>query len=219
MKLISPEDIEVLKETPELLVVNKPSGLLTMPARGDLAGEKHLVGLLHQRFGRVFVTHRLDRDASGLILFARTPEAHRYYSGLFETREVEKKYLVAAEGRMEEKRGEIDKPLKQRGSGRVSVVFDGKPSVTRYAVLEQLRAAAVLEVSILTGRRHQIRAHLYSIGHPVIGDALYGDSARQAKYPRLMLHAWKLRLKDMAGKQLSFEADPPADFLGVLKVL
>ncbi len=219
MKQMKPEDIEVVRETPELLVVNKPSGLLTMPARGGLAGEKHLVGLLHQRFGRVFVTHRLDRDASGLILFARTPEAHRYYSGLFETREVEKRYLVAAEGRMEEKRGEIDKPLKQRGSGRVSVAFDGKPSVTRYAVLEQLRGAAVLEVSILTGRRHQIRAHLYSIGHPVIGDALYGDSARQAKYPRLMLHAWKLKFKDMGGRQLSFEADPPPDFLGVLKVL
>ena len=219
MKQMKPEDIEVVRETPELLVVNKPSGLLTMPARGGLAGEKHLVGLLHQRFGRVFVTHRLDRDASGLILFARTPEAHRYYSGLFETREVEKRYLVAAEGRMEEKRGEIDKPLKQRGSGRVSVAFDGKPSVTRYAVLEQLRGAAVLEVSILTGRMHQIRTHLYSIGHPVIGDALYGDSARQAKYPRLMLHAWKLKFKDMGGRQLSFEADPPPDFLGVLKVL
>ncbi|MDA8132699.1 MAG: RNA pseudouridine synthase [Elusimicrobia bacterium] len=216
---MKPEDIEVLKETPELLVVNKPSGVLTMPARGDLARAKHLVGLLHQRFGRVYVTHRLDKDASGLIIFARTPEAHKYYSGLFETRAVEKTYLVAVEGQVRERKGEIDKPLKQRGSGRMSVAFDGKPSLTRYAVLEKHKKATVLEVSIVTGRRHQIRAHLYSIGHPVVGDPMYGDAAKQAAYPRLMLHSWKLKFKDTAGKTLSFEADPPADFLGVLKVL
>ena len=216
---MNPSDIEVIKETPELLVINKPSGLLTMPARGELAQAKHLVGLLHQRFGRVYVTHRLDRDASGLIIFARTPEAHRYYSGLFETRAVEKKYLVVVEGRVEEKRGEIDKPLKQRGSGRVSVVFDGKASLTRYSVLERLKTSTILEVSIVTGRRHQIRAHRYSIEHPVLGDRLYGDAVKQVRYPRLMLHSWKLRFQDMAGKTLSFEADPPADFMGVLKVL
>jgi RluA family pseudouridine synthase len=210
---------EIVRETPELLVVHKPSGLLTMPARGELAKEKHLVGLLHQRFGKVFVTHRLDRDASGLIIFARNPEAHRYYSGLFETRDVEKKYLVVVEGKVAEKRGEIDKPLKERGSGRMSVVFDGKASLTRYSVMERLKSSTILEVSIVTGRRHQIRAHLYSIGHPVLGDRMYGDAAKQARYPRLMLHSWKLRFKDMSGKQLSFEVYPPKDFMGVLKVL
>ena len=210
---------EIIRETPELLIVNKPSGMLTMPARGDLAKEKHLVGLLHQSFGRVYVTHRLDRDASGLIIFARTPEAHRYYSGLFETRDVEKKYLVVVEGRVKDDRGEIDKPLKERGSGRVSVFFDGKRSLTKYSVMERLRGATLLEVSIVTGRRHQIRAHMYSIGHPVLGDGLYGDAAKQARYPRLMLHSWRLRFADMAGKTRSFEADPPADFMGVLKVL
>ncbi|OGR41894.1 MAG: hypothetical protein A2X35_11330 [Elusimicrobia bacterium GWA2_61_42] len=210
---------EIVRETPELLVVNKPSGLLTMPARGELAKEKHLVGLLHQTYGRVYITHRLDRDASGLIIFARTPEAHRYYSGLFETREVEKRYVVVVEGKVAENRGEIDKPLKQRGSGRVSVVFDGKPSLTKYTVMERLRSATILEVSIVTGRRHQIRAHMYSIGHPVLGDSLYGDAVRQSKFPRLMLHSWRLRLKDMSGKSMSFEVNPPADFMGVLKVL
>ena len=212
-------ELEIIRETPELLLVNKPSGLLTMPARGGLAKEKHLVGLLHQRFGSVFITHRLDRDASGLILFARTPEAHRYYSGLFETRAREKKYLVVAEGKVAEDRGEIDKPLKQRGSGRMSVAFDGKRSLTKYSVMERLRGATLLEVSIVTGRRHQIRAHLYSIGNPVLGDSLYGEAAKQSKYPRLMLHSWRLRFTDLAGKTMSAEADPPADFMGVLKVL
>jgi len=213
------KNFEVVRETPELLVINKPSGMLTMAGRGDLAGEKHLVGLLHQRFGSVFVTHRLDKDASGLIIFARTPEAHRYYSGLFETRAIEKKYLVVAEGKVAEERGEIDKPLKQRGSGRMSVAFDGKRSLTKYSVIERLRGATLLEVSIVTGRRHQIRAHLYSIGNPVLGDSLYGDAVKQAKFPRLMLHSWRLRFTDMAGKTMSIEVDPPADFMGVLKVL
>jgi len=213
------KNFEVVRETPELLVINKPSGLLTMPGRGDLATERHLVGLLHQKFGKVYVTHRLDKDASGLIIFARTPEAHRYYSGLFETRAIEKKYLVVAEGKVTEERGEIDKPLKQRGSGRMSVAFDGKRSLTKYSVLERLRGATLLEVSIVTGRRHQIRAHLYSIGNPVLGDSMYGDAAKQAKFPRLMLHSWRLRFTDMAGKTMSVEADPPPDFMGVLKVL
>jgi RluA family pseudouridine synthase len=213
------KNFEVVRETPEILVINKPSGMLTMPGRGDLSTEKHLVGLLHQKFGRVFVTHRLDKDASGLIIFARTPEAHRYYSGLFETRAIEKRYLVVAEGKVLEERGEIDKPLKQRGSGRMSVAFDGKRSLTKYSVMERLRGATLLEVSIVTGRRHQIRAHLYSIGNPVLGDGLYGDAAKQAKFPRLMLHSWRLRFTDMAGKTMSVEVDPPADFMGVLKVL
>ncbi len=213
------KNFEVVRETPELLIINKPSGLLTMAGRGDLAKEKHLVGLLHQRFGKVFVTHRLDKDASGLIIFTRTPEAHRYYSGLFETRAIEKKYLVVAEGKVSEDRGEIDKPLAQRGSGRMSVAFDGKRSLTKYSVMERLRGATLLEVSIVTGRRHQIRAHLYSIGNPVLGDSLYGDAAKQSRFPRLMLHSWRLRFTDMAGKTMSIEADPPADFMGVLKVL
>ncbi|MDD5208036.1 MAG: RNA pseudouridine synthase [Elusimicrobiales bacterium] len=213
------KNFEIVRESAELLVVNKPSGMLTMPARGGLAEEKHLLGLLHQKYGKVFVTHRLDKDASGLIIFSRTAEAHRYYSGLFETRAIEKKYLVVAEGKVEEERGEIDKPLKQRGSGRMSVAFDGKRSLTRYTVLERLRGATLLEVSIVTGRRHQIRAHLYSICNPVLGDSVYGDAAKQAKFPRLMLHSWRLRFADMAGKIMSIEADPPADFMGVLKVL
>ena len=210
---------EIVRETPELLVVNKPSGLLTMAGRGDLVKEKHLLGLLHQRYGKVFVTHRLDRDASGLIIFARTPEAHRYYSGLFETRDIEKRYLVVVEGTVREKRGEIDKPLKERGSGRMSVAFDGKRSITKYFVMEKLRGATLLEVSIVTGRRHQIRAHLYSIGNPVLGDSMYGDAVKQAKFPRLMLHSWRLRFADTAGKTMSIEAGPPDDFMSVLNVL
>jgi len=212
-------ELNIVRETGDFVVADKPSGLLTMPARGTLAGKPDLAGLLRKRFGEIFVVHRLDMDASGLIIFARTAAAHRYYSGLFETREVEKKYLVAAQGLFEDERGEIDKPLKQRGSGRMSVAFDGKKSLTKYAVVGKLKGAALLEVAIVTGRRHQIRAHLYSIGHPVLGDNTYGEAAAQSKFPRLMLHSWRLRFKDMSGKTISCESDPPAGFMSVLKVL
>lgn len=190
-----------------------------MPARGSLVGKPDLEGLLRKQFGEIFVVHRLDMDASGLIIFAKNAAAHRYFSGLFETRDVEKKYLVVVEGYMQKERDEINKPLTQRGSGRMSVAFDGKASLTKYSLSEKLKGASLLEVSIVTGRRHQIRAHLYSIGHPVLGDNTYGEAAAQRKFPRLMLHSWRLRFKDLSGKTVSCEADPPADFMSVLKVL
>lgn len=212
-------ELEILRETPDLIIVNKPSGLLTLQARGDMADERHLLAMLRKKYGEMFVVHRLDKDASGLIMFARNAEAHRYYSQQFETREIDKKYLVAVHGKMPESRGEIEKPLKQRGSGRMSVAFDGKPSLTKYRVLRPLKGGTLLEVSIVTGRRHQIRAHLYSLGHPVIGDSLYGDSLLQGKYPRLMLHSWRLRFKTPEGRSMTVEADPPKDFMSTLNIL
>ncbi|MCX5786264.1 MAG: RluA family pseudouridine synthase [Elusimicrobia bacterium] len=211
---------EIVFEENDLIVANKSSGLLTMPGRGPAAKERNLLALLTRALKcPVFVVHRLDKDASGLILFARSAEAHRYYSGLFETRDITKKYLAAVNGLITEKKGEIDKPLVQGGSGRVSVAFDGKTSITRYETLEHYKNSTLLEVSILTGRRHQIRVHLYSIGHPIVGDRVYGDQEKQRQWPRLMLHAYELKFKDRNGKKLSFRADPPKDFMSVLPFL
>ena len=210
---------EILHKDADILAINKPSGLLTMPGRGGLSSARSALSILRAALGPLFVVHRLDRDVSGLMLFARSAAAHRYYSGLFETREITKKYLAAVEGVVQEKNGEIDKPLAQGGSGRVSVAFDGKASVTRYETLEHYKKSTLLEVSILTGRRHQIRVHLYSIGHPVIGDRVYGDQEKQRQWPRLMLHAYELKFKDMTGRKLSFRADPPKDFMSVLPFL
>ena len=211
---------EIVHEDADILAINKPSGLLTMPGRGGLSSAaKSALSILRLTHGPLFVVHRLDKDASGLMLFARSAGAHRYYSGLFETRAIAKKYLAAVDGRITEKNGEIDKPLVQGGSGRVSVAFDGKPSVTRYETLEHYKNSTLLEVSILTGRRHQIRVHLYSIGHPVIGDRVYGDQQKQRQWPRLMLHAYELKFTDRTGKKLSLRVDPPKDFISVLPFL
>ncbi|MFA6435022.1 MAG: RluA family pseudouridine synthase [Elusimicrobiales bacterium] len=212
--------LNILFEDEDYVVVDKPSGLLTMPGRGPAAREKNLLALLTQALKRpMFVVHRLDKDASGLILFAKTAQAHRYFSTLFETKGIKKKYLVAVEGQVAPRRGEIDKPIKPYGSGRMGVGFDGKDSLTCYEVLEEYDRATLLEVRLITGRRHQIRVHMYYIKHPVIGDRLYGDQARQAAYPRLMLHSYSLEFADPAGRKRTFKADPPKDFLNVLPFL
>jgi tRNA pseudouridine32 synthase/23S rRNA pseudouridine746 synthase len=211
---------ETVFEDEEFILVNKPSGLLTMPGRGPAAREKNLLALLTQALKRpMFVVHRLDKDASGLILFAKNENSHRYFSILFETKEIKKKYLVAVEGHVEEKRGLVDKPIQAYGSGRMGVGFKGKASVTKYEVLEKYKRSTLLEVQIITGRRHQIRVHMYYIKHPVIGDLLYGDQLKQSAYPRLMLHSYSLEFKDMAGKKRTFQVDPPKDFMSVLPFL
>ncbi len=213
-------DFETIFEDEEFILVNKPSGLLTMPGRGPAAKEKNLLALLTQALKRpMFVVHRLNKDASGLILFAKNANAHRYFSILFETKEIKKKYLVAVEGHVEEKRGIVDKPIQAYGSGRMGVGFNGKNSITEYEVLERYKRSTLLEVQIITGRRHQIRVHMYYIKHPVIGDLLYGDQLKQSAYPRLMLHSYSLEFKDMSGKKRTFQVDPPKDFLSVLPFL
>lgn len=221
-------------EDEDYIVVDKPSGLLTMPGRGAAAREKNLLALLTQKLKRpMFVVHRLDKDASGLILFAKSSAAHKYFSGLFERTSlkcgagdgpaakaegIEKKYLAAVHG-IVRSGGKVDVPVRAFGSGRMGVGLGGKDSLTKYEVLEVYKNAALLEVELLTGRRHQIRVHMYHIGHPIIGDRLYGDQAVQANYPRLMLHSYSMKFRDMGGKKKEFKADPPADFLGVLPCL
>lgn len=209
----------ILKETAEFVIADKPSGLLAIPGRGERAVEETLKDMLEKKYGSIYVVHRLDRDVSGAILFAKTPEAHKYYSKLFETRNIEKTYIALVCGKMTG-RGEINKPLKQRGSGRVSVVFDGKPSVTAWRVMKNYgNKWTLVEARIITGRRHQIRAHFYSIGHPIAGDALYGDIAEQKLFPRVLLHSWKIKFQDMDGKNVFAEAFPPEDFQNVLEMI
>lgn len=223
-------------EDENYILADKPSGLLTMPGRGAAARERNLLALLTRKLKRpMFVVHRLDKDASGLILFAKNAAAHKYFSGLFErtsmqiggpegqnaadeAKNIEKKYLAAVHGRVAGN-GEVNVPIKAFGSGRMGVGLGGKDSVTRYEVLERYKKATLLEVELISGRRHQVRVHLYHIGHPVIGDRLYGDQALQADYPRLMLHSYSMKFLDMEGKKREFKADPPADFHGVLPCL
>ena len=159
----------------------------------------------------MFVVHRIDRGASGLVLIAKTSQAHRFLSVQFERREVKKTYLVLVQGILDTG-GRIDHSLRAFGSGRIGVSAAGKPSVTEFQVRERLKGATLLEVTPLTGRRHQIRVHLFSLGHPVMGDPLYGKDRPVGGAPRLMLHAFRVKLEGNG----DFKADLPDDFLRVL---
>jgi len=199
--------IHLLHEDAHLLAVSKPSGQVVIPGRGDLPGEPLVAELQKHAGGKVYVVHRLDRGASGIVLFAKNPKAHRFLSMQFENREVAKTYRVLAQGTLSEG-GHVDQPLRAFGSGRMGVHPEGKPSSTEFAVREALNEATLLDVRPLTGRRHQIRVHLFFIGHPVMGDALYGKNRPVGGAPRLMLHAQSLEFRHPSGARLALTADP-----------
>jgi tRNA pseudouridine32 synthase / 23S rRNA pseudouridine746 synthase len=136
------------------------------------------------------VVHRLDKEASGIILFAKNASMHQYLNIRFGERAVKKSYLALVFGELQEPSGNIKKRLREFGSGRMGVDdARGKESFTAFQVLKQLSGYTLLRLLPTTGRRHQLRVHLYSIGHPIVGDTRYGDKALQQGFPRLMLHA------------------------------
>lgn len=204
----------LLHDDADFLAAHKPAGLLVIPGRGPAADET-LQRWAERRAGsKLFVIHRLDREASGVVLFAKTADAHRRLCRTFETRRVQKLYLAAVAGAVE-KNGAVDRPLKRFGSGRVAVSDAGKPSQTVYRVRRAGRDATLLEVEPLTGRQHQIRAHLYSIGHPILGDTKYGRNRPVGGFRRLMLHALSLSF-ERAGAVFSLRAEPDAEFGALL---
>ena len=200
--------LRVLYEDERLIAVAKPAGQAVAPGGGVVATETLQAEVAAHIGARAFLVHRLDRETSGLIVFAKTAEAHRELSRQFEERQVTKRYLALVEGQVEGRSGEIDQPLREFGSGRVGVDPKGRDAVTRWSLRERLADADLLELEPITGRRHQIRVHCYSIGHPILGDTRYGNPRPVGGAPRLMLHALELVLADGTALQ----ADPPSEF-------
>lgn len=233
-------DVHILFEDASLLVVEKPPGMLSIPERFDPLKE-NLLGKLRQIYGQVLVVHRLDRETSGLMCFARTEEAHRNLSIQFTERQVDKYYLALVDGRPLPPTGTIDKPIGPHPSiaGKMAISPLGKPALTLYRVLDTYRSFSLVEANIKTGRTHQIRVHLNSIGHPLAVDPLYGKRAflllseiklrnfHLGKYAeekpliqRLTLHAWRLGLNHpVHGERLEVESPLPKDFRALLSQL
>jgi RluA family pseudouridine synthase len=209
--------VRVLFENEGLLAVDKPEGVVSISE----AGKGGLPELLRDVYpGKLYPVHRLDREVSGVIVFAKDPGIHRHLNGEFDRRSVRKTYLALTHGLMESNRGVINKPIRAFGSGRMGVdVKLGKPSSTEFKVYERLKGYTLVRAYPLTGRRHQIRVHLYSIGHPIVGDLKYGDRAAQEKFPRLMLHAMEIEFDLPSGERLKIEAPVPESFEAVLKSL
>lgn len=204
----------VLYETDDYLAVDKPEGVVSI----NEAGRGGLPELLKDVFpGKLYPVHRLDRGASGVIVFAKNAAAHRHLNGEFDRREVQKTYLALVDGAVASNHGQINAPIREFGSGRMGVdPKRGKPSSTEWKIAKRLDGATLLRVSPSTGRRHQIRVHLYHIGHPILGDLRYGDRARQELFPRLMLHALTLEFALPSGERVTVEAPPPPSFEAVV---
>jgi RluA family pseudouridine synthase len=206
--------IRVLFENADYLAVDKPEGVVSIAE----AGKGGLPEFLKDVFpGRLFPVHRLDREASGVIVYAKSPEAHRHLNGQFDRREVRKTYLALVQGAVGPSHGLINAPIREFGSGRMGVdVRRGKPSSTEWKVAERLDGATLVRVYPATGRRHQIRVHLFHIGHPIVGDLKYGDRTLQGRYPRLMLHALAIEFALPSGERVTVEAPAPKSFEDVL---
>ncbi len=196
-----------------LLVVHKPAGLLSVPGRGEDKQDCMIQRVLRE-YADAFIVHRLDRDTSGLLLIARGKSMHSALSILFQQRSVHKRYLAVVGGQLEQKEGEINLPLLLDWPNRPKHRVDfeqGKPSLTRYRLLSYDAAADLSRVELepFTGRSHQLRVHLMSLGHPIVGDELYAPPELKAKANRLLLHAWQLGFQHpITQAALQFECPP-----------
>lgn len=211
--------IPILFENDDLVAINKPEGLASIPERLNTA-DNLLAQLTEMFFQKLYVVHRLDKEVSGVILFAKHAAAHQFLNDQFSQRHVRKTYLALTHGVIVEEQGVIAKPIRQFGSGRMGVDDQrGKPAETEFQVIERFQTYTLLKAFPVTGRRHQIRVHLYSIGHPIVGDVRYGDKHLQSQFPRVMLHACRVELQAPSGDTLSIEARLPTSFETVLNML
>ncbi len=228
--------LEIVFEDEHLLVLDKPAGLVVHPGAGRASGT--LVNALLHRVKdlsgvggvlRPGIVHRLDRGTSGLLVVAKDDASHRALAAQFASRAVEKEYLALVLGVPAPRQGEIDKPIGRHPvqRKRMAVRSGGREARSSYRVLEAFDGAALLRVTIHTGRTHQIRVHLAAIGHPVAGDAIYGGGRRPpaaaaalALLDRPALHAARLAVDHPAdGRRLRFESPLPPDIEGVVGLL
>jgi 23S rRNA pseudouridine1911/1915/1917 synthase len=216
-----PAEFEVVHADEHLLVIDKPAGVVVHPGAGHASGTL-AQALAHLASGgpdpeRAGIVHRLDRDTSGLMLVARSEEAHRALQRMIRAREVTREYLALVSGRPDAGSGTIDAPLGRDRSSRtvVSTRSDrARAAVTHFRVLEPLPRTTLLSVRLETGRTHQIRAHLAAIGHPVCGDRRYGGGECGARLGllRQFLHARAVTFRHpFTGEHLACESKPPVD--------
>lgn len=232
--------ISILYEDDQIIIVNKPAGLLSIPDRYD-PKKFNLYHQLQNLYAEVFIVHRLDRETSGAICFARTAAAHRHLSGQFEKRRLQKNYLALVDGIPNPEEGFIDKAIAPHPTrpGRMIADNNGKPAYTDYRLIESFRVYSLLEVRIKTGRTHQIRVHLSAIGHPLIVDSFYNrreafflSELKVKKYrlgrgqeerpliARASLHAHRLTiLHPETNRETTFEAPLPKDLKAAINQL
>ena len=213
-----PQGLVIIYEDKDIIVVDKPAGLLTMGTEKEKSRTAYFILTDYVRKGcarsrqRIFIVHRLDRDTSGILVFAKNEEAKLRLQSQWE--ETKKKYLAVVHGKFENSSATISTYLVENKAHNVYSTSDttkGKLSHTAYKVLKETKDLALLEVDLLTGRKHQIRVHLAGIGHPVVGDRKYGKGNEARTH--LALHATSISFRHpFSGEQLTFESKAPGHF-------
>ena len=238
---IEPEQLElpIIHEDASLCVVDKPAGMVTHPAPGNRTGTMvnalmHAVGELSDVGGRLRpgIVHRLDKDTSGLLVVAKSDAAHRALQAALIRREISRIYTAASWGRLSTSELEIDAPIGRhpKDRKRMTVLESGRPALTRVRVVEEFRCCELLEVELGSGRTHQIRVHLAHLGHPVVGDPVYGAGRERGfggparawaaelarRTPRQFLHARSLSFSHPeTGEVMEFDSPLPDDLARV----
>ncbi|OGM97675.1 MAG: hypothetical protein A2735_03685 [Candidatus Yanofskybacteria bacterium RIFCSPHIGHO2_01_FULL_41_21] len=234
--------ISKVYEDDNLLVINKPAGLIVHPKNASDIQESVVSWLIKEypnieNVGEPFIAsgtespragivHRLDKDTSGLLVVAKNNETFYYLKSLFQTRKIQKHYYALVYGRPKEGHGIIDAPMGRIGLKRTikldgSKLIDGKSAITEYEIAKSFDKFTLLDVAPKTGRTHQIRVHLQSIGCPIVGDPIYGPKGWQkpAGLTRLFLHAYKLEFTTQDGKSLVLECELPLELKTILEDL
>jgi 23S rRNA pseudouridine1911/1915/1917 synthase len=234
--------IEILFEDDHIVVVSKPSGVLVIP---DRAGkEKYNIKSIYDKiYGKIFICHRIDRDTSGVLILAKTEEAHKSFSMMFQKHQIDKKYWALINGKPQVKKATITLKIAESKLNRGEYVTSGSgvEAISHYEVLEELGKYCLVQVQIETGRTHQIRVHMKAINHPLAVDLLYGlkgktgiflsdikkkynastkDDAERALISRLTLHAYSVEfIHPFTQEEMIIEAPLPKDFAITLKML
>lgn len=230
---------EIIYEDNDIVALNKPSGLLSIPDRYN----DTIPCLYHevaQKYDQLFVVHRLDKDTSGLIVFAKNEESHKYMSQLFEGRDIEKYYLALVNGKPFKTSGSIVAPIAEHPvrKGRMSIQKKGRFAHTDYELLDTWNSFSLLKLRIFTGRTHQIRVHMQHLGNPIVCDPFYGngealrlsmikkkfklsenEEEEKPMLSRLGLHASQLVFTDRTGERKTIEAPLPKDMSVTIKQL
>ncbi|MBF6600342.1 MAG: RluA family pseudouridine synthase [Dehalococcoidia bacterium] len=220
-----PIPLDVIFEDADLIVINKPAGMTVHPAPGHTAATLVNAVLAHSDdlsgVGGVIrpgIVHRLDRDTSGIIVVAKNDATHNALAGQLKERQVEKTYVALVEGTPQPPAGTIDAPIARdpRNRQRMAIVEGGREAVTAYTLIERSRGVSLVEARPKTGRTHQIRVHLAAIGHPIVGDRVYGHAS--ALVARQFLHARRIAFTHpRTGERVEFEAPLPEDLRRTLE--
>lgn len=230
---ITPEKIElnIIYEDNDIIVINKPRGMVVHPAAGNYSGTlvnallEHCKDSLSDINGviRPGIVHRIDKDTSGVIVVAKNNDAHSKLSALLKKHDIQRVYLAVAEGVIREDSGKVDAPIGRHPVDRKKMsvnLKNGRNAVTHFKVMERFKDTTLIKARLETGRTHQIRVHMSYIGHPLVGDTVYGKAKSKYSIDGQALHAMLLGfIHPTTGEYMEFTAEPPDDFAELCQTL